>query len=112
MATVAPTPSSDPRDVQGELRKWHKVTIVFQGQPFSETDARNPFMDFRLDVTFKHPATEKKYVIPGYFAADGDAANTGSSSGDMWHCHFAPDETGTWNYETSFYLWTERCRRG
>jgi Domain of unknown function (DUF5060) len=76
---------------------------VFTGPVATETDANiNPFMDYRLDVTFTHPLSGKRYDVPGYFAADGNAAETSASSGNQWHCHFAPDETGLWNYDVAF----------
>ena len=39
---------------------------------------------------------------PAYFAADGNAAESSSDSGNKWRVHFAPDEIGTWTYTTSF----------
>ena len=86
----------------GELRKWHKVTLAFDGPSVSESDIVNPFMNYRLDVLFSHPLTGKSYNVPGYFAADGNAAETSATSGDQWHCHFAPDEIGEWIYQASF----------
>lgn len=59
-------------------------------------------MDYRLDVTFTHGITQKEYVVPGYFAADGNAAETSASNGTQWHCHFSPDEIGLWRYDVSF----------
>jgi len=88
--------------VSGELRKWHKVTLSFNGPSTSETATPNPFTNYRLDVTFRHSGSGKSYVVPGYYAADGNAANTSASSGNVWRAHFAPDETGTWTYEASF----------
>ncbi|WP_193213626.1 DUF5060 domain-containing protein [Luteolibacter marinus] len=88
--------------VTGELKRWHKVTIDFTGPPTSEDAAVNPFTDYRLDVTFTHPASGKTYLVPGYFAADGDAANTSATAGDVWRVHFAPDEIGTWIFTASF----------
>ncbi len=88
--------------ITGELKKWHKVTLNFAGPTTSETSTPNPFTDYRLDVTFFHPASGKRYVVPGYFAADGNAANTSASSGNIWRAHFAPDETGVWTYTASF----------
>lgn len=86
----------------GELRKWHKVTLTFDGPQTSETANPNPFLYYRLNVTFKHQGRGKSYLVPGYFAADGDAANTGAESGNKWRVHFAPDEVGTWKYSVSF----------
>ncbi len=38
--------------VRGELKKWHKVELVFDGPNTDETADINPFLDYRLDVTF------------------------------------------------------------
>lgn len=32
--------------------------------------------------------------MPGYFAADGNAAETSAKSGNKWRVHFATDKTG------------------
>ncbi|MCK4958896.1 MAG: hypothetical protein KAT00_05840, partial [Planctomycetes bacterium] len=32
----------------GELKKWHKVTLTFDGPKTSETAEPNPFLDYRL----------------------------------------------------------------
>ena len=88
--------------ITGELKKWHKVTLTFEGPETSETDKLNPFFNYRLNVTFKHTASGKEYIVPGYFAADGDAGNTGAEKGNKWRVHFAPDELGDWNYAVDF----------
>ena len=88
--------------ISGELKQWHKVTLGFTGPATGESATPNPFTDYRLNVTFTHPASGKSYLVPGYFAADGNAANTGASTGNLWRVHFAPDETGSWTYSASF----------
>ncbi len=88
--------------VSGELKKWHKVTVTFDGPQTSETADPNPFMDYRLNVTFTHQGSGESKVVPGYYAADGDAANTSADSGNKWRVHFAPDAVGAWNYRVSF----------
>ncbi len=92
--------AASAQNIKGELKKWHKVTLSFEGPQTSETATKNPFTDYRLDVTFSNG--NKQYKVPGYFAADGNAANTSATSGNVWRVHFAPDETGTWTYEVSF----------
>ncbi len=89
-------------EISGELKKWHRVTIDFEGPEVSETDAWNPFMNYRLNVTFSHKGSGKQYVVPGFFAADGDAANTSATGGNVWRVLFSPDETGKWTYQVSF----------
>ncbi len=90
------------QEVTGELKKWHKVTLYFEGPSTSEKAEYNPFLNYRFNVTFTHKKSGKKYTIPGYYAADGDAANTSADSGNVWKVHFAPDETGEWNYVAEF----------
>lgn len=87
--------------VSGELRKWHKVTVTFDGPQASETGTPNPFLDYRLQVTFTAPSG-KQITVPGYYAADGNASETSATSGNKWRVHLAPDETGTWTYVASF----------
>ena len=87
---IVPPPTGEAI-VGGELRKWHKVTLSWQGPEVSEFDGLttaelplndghstegqdatkpNPFTDYRLDVTFTHESGSPVYVVPGYFAAE------------------------------------------
>jgi len=86
--------------ISGELKKWHKVTITFDGPATSETADVNPFTDYRLNVTFTNG--NRTYLVPGYYAADGNAAESGADSGNKWRVHFTPDVTGTWTFKASF----------
>ena len=85
--------------ISGELKQWHKVTLTIDGPQASETDTDpNPFLDYRMTVIFHAPSGKQSYVVPGYFAADGDAANSHAISGNKWRAHFTPDQTGRWRY--------------
>ena len=86
--------------VSGELKQWHCVTVSFEGPRADETAEANPFRDFRLDVEFSQG--DRRLVVPGYFAADGNAAESGATGGNCWRVHFTPDETGAWTYRASF----------
>ena len=86
--------------VNGELKKWHKITLEISGPITSEWDKQNPFLDYTLEVTFTNGT--KKYVVPGFYAADGDAAETSADAGNIWKVRFTPDESGRWNYSVSF----------
>ncbi len=55
-----------------------------------------------MTVSFRHESGEPEYQVPGYFAADGDAAETSSESGTSWRAHLSPDRPGTWTYRVSF----------
>ena len=88
--------------ISGELKQWHKVTLTVDG-PFareSDTDP-NPFTDYRMTVTFRHESGSPSYSAPGYFAADGNAANSSADSGNKWRAHLSPDKAGKWTYRVS-----------
>ena len=92
------------QEVTGELKKWHKVTLNFEGPNTSENAENNPFLNYRLTVTFTHNKSGKEYKVPGYYATDGDAANSNADSGNVWKVHFSPDQVGEWNYSVEFVL--------
>jgi len=90
-------------EVTGELKAWHKVTLTIDGPTANEKDSSpNPFTDYRMTVKFKHSSGSPNYEIPGYFAADGNAAETSAQSGNQWRAHLSPDKPGTWTYQVSF----------
>ena len=94
--------------ISGELKTWHAVTLTIDG-PFAEetgTDP-NPFTDITLEVQFTHPSGTPSYEVPGYFAADGNAAETSATNGTKWRAHLSPDLPGKWNYTISL-----RCLDG
>jgi hypothetical protein len=90
------------QQISGELKKWHKVTLDFEGPTTSELAQPNPFTYYRLDVTFTHESGAPILTIPGFYATDGNAQNTSATSGKVWRVHFAPEKTGKWNYAVSF----------
>ena len=98
--------SADPAadvSISGELRQWHKVTLTLTGPQADElSNAPNPFVDYRMTVTFAHESGSPTYRVPGYFAGDGDAANSSATSGNKWRAHLAPDKAGRWTYRISF----------
>lgn len=87
-------------EVEGELKQWHKVTLVLNGPETSEWAKDNPFLNYKLEATFTKG--EKSYTVPGYYAADGLAGETSAEEGNVWKVHFRPDEVGIWNYKISF----------
>ncbi len=88
--------------IAGELKKWHKITLTFDGPETSETDKLNPFMNYRFNVVFTHKESGKTLKVPGYFAADGKADESSATSGNKWCVHLAPDKMGTWTYKVDF----------
>jgi hypothetical protein len=101
-AQFVPAANKKKTNPEQLIMKWHKMTFSFDGPQTSETADPNPFLYYRTDVTFTHPATNTTFVVPGYYAADGKAANTSASEGSKWLVHFAPNQTGQWNYQVSF----------
>ncbi|MEM1210900.1 MAG: DUF5060 domain-containing protein [Planctomycetota bacterium] len=84
--------------------QWHPVTLTLQGPFANETDTTpNPFTGYRFDVTFTHQSGRPSYTVPGYFAADGNAAETSAKAGNAWRAHLSPDTPGTWAYTTAFH---------
>jgi len=87
-------------DISGELRRWHRVSLTFDGPLTDEQAEVNPFLDFRLIVTFTQGNLQLE--VPGFYAADGDAAETSADAGNIWRVHFSPPTTGMWAYQASF----------
>lgn len=87
--------------ISGELRVWHRVTLDVIGPQLSETSTDNPFTNYRLEVVFENGA--ESFVVPGFFAADGNAAETSATSGNVWRTRFSPNTAGTWSYTYQFY---------
>lgn len=103
-AEAAPMPDgSGAVVITGDLRQWHKVTLALDGPYARERDDEpNPFTDLAFRVTFTHESGSPRYVVPGYFAADGNAAESGAASGTTWLAHLSPDQIGVWSYHVSF----------
>ncbi|MBL9159735.1 MAG: DUF5060 domain-containing protein, partial [Verrucomicrobiales bacterium] len=92
-----------PVTITGELKQWHKVTLTLDGPFAKETDTQpNPFTDLAFEVTFTHESGAPVYTVPGYFAADGNAGESGADSGTKWRAHLSPDTTGRWDYRIAF----------
>ena len=105
LTIAAPAAAAPAARVSGELKKWHRVTLTFDGPRTGETATPNPFRDYRLIVTFAKGT--RRITVPGYFAADGRAAQTGATEGTAWRAHFAPDDEGEWTYTASFRTGTD-----
>ncbi|MEM9719837.1 MAG: DUF5060 domain-containing protein [Bacteroidota bacterium] len=89
--------------LSGDLKQWHKVTLNLQGPFAQETDTEpNPFLDYNFTAVFTHESGSPSYTVPGYFAADGNAAESSAKEGNVWKVHFSPDKTGLWQYEIRF----------
>ena len=90
----------DKATIPIQVAIWDKCTLTFEGPGTSELDSINPFLDYRLEVTFIH--SNHTFTVPGFYAADGNAAESSASSGNIWKVHFRPDLEGSWEYSVSF----------
>ena len=93
------TTASDKTPV---ISQWHTMTLDFEGPETSEKADKNPFLDYRLNVIFKKG--DKEHKVRGFYAADGDAAETSADSGNIWRVRFTPSETGEWTYSASLQM--------
>ncbi|MGD9557693.1 MAG: DUF5060 domain-containing protein [Mangrovibacterium sp.] len=89
-----------PVEILGELKRWHKITLLIAGPETSEYAKENPFLDYRLVVTFTNG--DNTYAVPGFYCADGQAAASSAEEGNKWMVRFRPDKTGGWQYTVSF----------
>lgn len=102
--TLLPGSANGVVSVTGEPRRWHTLTFDVRGPATHEQDTPNPFLDRRLEFTFVH-TDGTSLTVPGFYAADGDAAETSASGGDVWRARFTPPLEGGWS-------WTVRFRNG
>jgi Domain of unknown function (DUF5060) len=98
--------------VRGEMKKWHKVTLMLDSPIGSERGGTSPlpngarapnlFADYGFQVDFYHAISGTSVSVPGHFAVNGQAATTGAVSGHVWDCYFRPMHTGLWQYTVRF----------
>ena len=94
--------SHKPTFISGNLVQYQPVTLDFNGPTLWEVGPANPFTDYRMTVRFTKG--HRVLDVPGYFAADGQAADTSATQGSVWRAHFLPDEPGEWKYEATLLV--------
>ena len=67
----------------------------------SEADEPSPFVRYQLRVMFLHREGQRRFDVNGFFAADGNAAETSATSGNVWSVRFAPPLPGIWEYQAT-----------
>lgn len=89
--------------VSGSLRARSEIEVTFtDGSISSENGTPNPFRDRRLQVAFVHLRTGRLLDVPGFFAADGNAGESGASQGDRWRVRFRAPLAGRWAFVARF----------
>ncbi len=86
--------------VEGPLIAGRPLTLTLRGPSADEAGEVNPFADYRLTAVFTDG--ESRFEVPGYFAADGLAGESGAAAGDCWRVHFVPSQPGRWTYTIRF----------
>jgi len=81
-------------------RQYQPIILNFEIEAASETAAVNPFLDYRLQIEFS--LEDAVYSVPGFYAADGNAAESSADQGGTWRVIFTPDRPGNWQYAVSF----------
>ena len=76
--------------------------MTFDGPRASEGGTPNPFRDYRMSVRFRHEASGYEAAAMGFFAADGNAAESSAKSGNKWRVRFTPPKPGRWRWSASF----------
>jgi hypothetical protein len=97
-----PQMGTGPVVLSGPLEVHRKLTLELTGPVSNELANPSPFRDFAFDVRFVHTASGMARLVPGYFAADGDASETGATAGRKWKAHLTPGVAGSWTWQVSF----------
>ncbi|GAB1857219.1 hypothetical protein MHTCC0001_20550 [Flavobacteriaceae bacterium MHTCC 0001] len=86
----------------GTLRKWDRVAVELTLPGNDLNESNNTFRNSRMDVVFTRP-NGSTIRVPGFFAADGNAANTNATSGKKFRAYLRPDAIGSWSYRVLYY---------
>ena len=100
IAWVSGCSDGEQYTIDGELKTWHTLTISFKGPDVSEQGYPNPFLNHPLMVEFA--VETDTFIVPGYFAADGNASESRATSGTIWQVRFKPNRSGKWTFKVSF----------
>jgi hypothetical protein len=100
---AAPKQAESIIAMHGDLKCWHNVMLSLKGPWAAEDDTSpSPFVDYSMVARFRHESGTPDYFVLGYFAADGNAANSSAEEGNIWRAHLSPDKSGRWTYEVLF----------
>ncbi len=104
-AWLLATPGATPGAVEvapDRPVRWQPVTLTFDGPHSAESGTPNPFLDYRMAVSFSHRQSGESRSVQGFYAADGNAAETSADSGNKWRARFTPPLAGTWVWRAEF----------
>lgn len=90
---------SEPEPELKTYMQWHTITLSFTGPSTGENAKENPFLNYRLNVEFHHQ--DSKQIIRGFYAADGNSAESSAADGNIWQVRFTPNKIGKWTYKAT-----------
>ena len=93
---VSETYNSAPKIQPSQPFMNSQVKLDFIGPESSETATPNPFTQMELQLVFSQG--DKEIPIRGFFAADGNAAETSADAGNVWRAYFSPPSAGDWTW--------------
>lgn len=81
--------------VSGEPGQWHKVTLTLDGPDTSESASTpNPFVDYRLTITFAHESGTPAYHVPGVLRRRWQCGELRGGIGQQVACAFRSRQNG------------------
>ncbi|WP_346881715.1 Ig-like domain-containing protein [uncultured Algibacter sp.] len=86
---------------QTPFRKWDKIAVSLT-LPSNISESNTSFRNNRMDVIFTAP-NGSTIRVPGFFAADGNAANSNAKQGRIFKAYLRPYQTGSWTYRVLYY---------
>ena len=86
-------------NITGNFKAYQKLTFSWEGPELTED--KSTFLNYRMEMSFTDPDGQQ-ILVPGYFAADGNAGETGAETGKIWRAHLLPLKAGEWEYEVRF----------
>jgi hypothetical protein len=86
---------------------YHRVAVDLEGPVGDVATGVNVFADCLMECVWVHGEANETVVVQGFFAADGDAAETGATEGNVWRCLFSPWRNGEWTWSVRFRSGTD-----
>ena len=90
--------------VEGDLKAGEVITISYEGPNVAEES--KTFTDYAMWVSFWQSSSEgpvgKQYFVNGYFAGDGNSADSNTTTGKTWEAKLVIPNEGNWFYVVRF----------
>ncbi|WP_165853545.1 DUF5060 domain-containing protein [Aurantiacibacter aquimixticola] len=81
---------------------FQPVTLDFLASEYMQESDPATFTDHRLMVRFTSDSGDPSITVRGFFAGDGDAADSSADGGHIWRAIFTPPAAGNWRWTARF----------